>query len=76
MRWTLLVGLLLLAGCQGVVGPVRRTFLSDEVDDPRYTIDEQRQRARDRLGLPEDSSAVGPRTDADLPLARRGVPLR
>ena len=38
MRRTLLVGLIFLAGCQGVVGPARRAIQNETVDDPRYTI--------------------------------------
>jgi hypothetical protein len=72
MRRTLLAGLIFLAGCQGVVGPARRTFLPDAVDDPRYTIDEQKVRARERIGLPEGSKAVGPPTDADFNPFNRG----
>lgn len=72
MRRALFVGLVLIVGCQGVVGPARRTCLPDEVDDPRFTIDEQKYRARDRIGLPDGSNAVGPRTDADINPFGRG----
>jgi hypothetical protein len=72
MRQTLLAGLIFLAGCQGVVGPAKRTTLQDSVDDPRYTIDEQKVRARDRVGLPDGSRAVGPATDADFNPFGRG----
>jgi hypothetical protein len=70
MARILLIGLLALTGCQGVVGPVRRTFQTDTIDDPRLTIPEQEQRARDRLGLPEGGRDVGPPTDASLPYGR------
>jgi len=70
MHRLLLVGLLFLAGCQGVVGPVRRTSITDPIDDPRLTIDEQKQRERDRLALPDASQAIGPRTYSDNPTYR------
>lgn len=72
MRRTLLVGLVCLAGCQTVVGPARRAQLTDDVDAPQYTIDEQKVRARERVGLPDGSKAVGPPTDADFNPFGRG----
>jgi hypothetical protein len=53
MRKEILVGLLLLAGCQNVVGPLdyRRPL---RVDDPSLSIEEQKRRGRDRLALPDD----------------------
>jgi hypothetical protein len=71
MHRLLLAGLVFLAGCQGVVGPVRRTCITEPVDDPRLTIDEQQQRARDRLALPQESPAIGPRTYAENPALRQ-----
>src|SRR5205809_461803 len=38
MRRTLLAGLIFLAGCQGVVGPARRTCLPDAVAEPRASL--------------------------------------
>ena len=70
MRRTLLTGLVLLAGCQSTVGPARRACLTDKIDSPCLSIPEQQQRARDRLALPLDSPALGPRTDADQPFGR------
>jgi hypothetical protein len=64
MRWTLFAGLVLLAGCQGVVGPARRACLDEKIDNPCLSIEEQQQRARDRLALPLDSPIVGPPTNA------------
>lgn len=52
-------GLLLLVGCQNVVGPFRAQA-PVRVDDPRLTIDEQERLARARLSLPEYSAAVVP----------------
>jgi hypothetical protein len=67
MRRLLFIGLVCLAGCQGTVGPIKRTSISDPIDDPRLSIEEQQQRARDRLALPESGSAIGPRTYTGLP---------
>jgi hypothetical protein len=51
MRKLFLLGVLFLAGCQSVVGPLGyRPPL--RVDDPNYTIPEQERRGRDRLALP------------------------
>ena len=62
--------LLLLAGCQGVVGPFQQRSQTGKIDDPRFTTDEQQVRVRDRLALPEYSPSVGPRTYAE-PLSGR-----
>jgi hypothetical protein len=67
MHRLFLAGLVFLAGCQGMVGPFQRRCVTDPIDDPRLTIDEQRARQRDRLALPEASSVYGPRTFADNP---------
>jgi hypothetical protein len=59
MRNILIAGILLLgAGCQNVVGPFRADTM--RVDDPHYTIPEQKYWARDKLALPEESPAVVP----------------
>lgn len=62
MRSLIVTGLLLLAGCQGVVGPVQRSQAPclPQVDDPRLPIAEQERRGRDRLALPETSPTVAP----------------
>ena len=62
MRRLLLVGILLLAGCQNLVGPFRGRA-PERVDDPLLTINEQQRRGRDRLALPVESPTVGPRTE-------------
>jgi hypothetical protein len=67
MHRLFLAALVALSGCQGTVGPVQRRCITDPIDDPRLTIDEQKERARDRLALPEASSVYGPRTYADNP---------
>jgi hypothetical protein len=70
MHRLLLVGLFFLAGCQGVVGPVRRTCITEPIDNPCLSIPEQQQRERDRLALPERSPTVGPNTYAGNPALR------
>jgi hypothetical protein len=61
MRRLALVGLLLLTGCQNTIGPlVNRN--RPRPDDPYYSIEEQRQRGRDRYARPDDTYAVGPKT--------------
>jgi len=70
MHRLLLAGLLLAAGCQGVVGPAQRRCLLDPIDNPCLSPQEQQQRRRDRLALPEASPAVGPRTYAEEPNLR------
>lgn len=66
MHRTILGGLLLLAGCQNLVGPRERRDNPVRVDDPRLSIPEQERRGRDRLALPEWSPTVAPRTYGDL----------
>ena len=61
MRRMMLLGLLLLAGCQNTVGPLENRF-RPRPDNPYYSIEEQKRRGRDRYALPDDSAAVGPRT--------------
>jgi hypothetical protein len=70
MHRNLFAGLVLLAGCQGTVGPAQRACQTDRIDNPCLTVPEQQQRFRDRLALPLESPALGPRTDAD-PFGRR-----
>jgi hypothetical protein len=66
MRRLLLLGVLLLAGCQNVAGPFARRE-PVRVDDPRLPISEQQRLARDRLPLPDESNKVGPHSGAALP---------
>ena len=54
-----LLGVLLLAGCQNLVGPFQARR-PERVDDPLLSINQQEQRGRDRLPLPDDSPSVGP----------------
>lgn len=58
-------GMLLLAGCQHVKGPLQAR--PQRVDDPILTIDEQQRRGRDQLALPEDQSSLTPKTYIDRP---------
>jgi hypothetical protein len=73
MRRLLSVGLLLLVGCQTVVGPRKRLFNGEQVDDPRLSTGErpstgeQMRRARDQLAFPDGSPAVAPRTGSEIP---------
>ncbi|GIW80884.1 MAG: hypothetical protein KatS3mg105_2691 [Gemmatales bacterium] len=66
MKRMLLLGVLLLAGCQNVVGPFQRRE-PKRIDDPLLTIEEQRVRGRDRLALPEDRTGLAPNTYMDRP---------
>ena len=74
MRNILIAGILLvLAGCENVVGP----FRSKEpirVDDPGYTIAEQQRWGRDRLALPDESRWTVPPTGLPRP-GNWGTPL-
>jgi len=65
MRQLFLAGWFLLAGCQGVVGPLQRRCLDQPPDNPCLTIEEQLKLRRDRVALPENSPTVGPRTYAE-----------
>jgi hypothetical protein len=66
MRPVYLLGaLLLLVGCQSVVGPFEHRK-PERVDDPLLSIPEQERRGRDRLALPEQSKNVLPRTYSDF----------
>jgi hypothetical protein len=57
-RRILMLGLLLTASCTGVNGPRAHRQDPTQVDDPRLSIAEQEQRGRDRLALPDSSSAL------------------
>jgi hypothetical protein len=67
MRYIMIGGiLLLLAGCQNVVGPFRAQSAM-RVDDPSFTIAEQQRWGRDKLALPEESPFVLPPTGLPRP---------
>lgn len=54
---SVLLGSLLLAGCQNIRGPLEPRS-PVRVDDPCLSIDEQERLGRDRLAFPDES--VGP----------------
>jgi hypothetical protein len=67
-------GLLFVVGCQGVEGPfARRERPPVFIDAPGLTIEEQEKRGRDRVGLPEKSPDIAPRTGAEEPYYRRMI---
>ena len=53
-------------GCCGTAG-VRDARNKPRPDDPRYTIEEQKRRARDKYALPDGDFRVGPPTGSELP---------
>jgi hypothetical protein len=59
MHRIFLAGVLILAGCQNIVGPFARRP-PQRVDDPLLSIYEQEVRGRDRLALPLESPNVAP----------------
>jgi hypothetical protein len=59
MKRLLLGGVLVLAGCQNIVGPFQPRD-PHRVDDPRLPIAEQQRLGRDRYALPEDSPKLAP----------------
>jgi hypothetical protein len=68
MRKLILVGVLVVAGCQGVVGPFDRARMQAPVDDPRLPISEQMRNGRDRLAYPDQLPTVeAPRTALEPP---------
>jgi hypothetical protein len=73
MRRLLLVGALLLVGCQGIDGPRARRDDPKRVDDPRLTIGQQEQRGLDRLALPQEKPTVGPPTYLKSPYDRSNL---
>ena len=71
MTRTLLL-LAVLAGVAGVgcrnVGGLCEARQKPRPDDPSYTIEEQKRRARDKYALPpEDDFRLGPPTNSSLP---------
>lgn len=66
MRRLILVGALVMAGCQNVIGPFQ-SRPPQRVDDPLVSIGEQQRRGRDRLALPEDRTGMAPNTFTDRP---------
>ncbi len=69
MRRILLLGaLIVMTGCQNVVGPFRPKSPL-RVDDPSIPISEQQSRGRARYALPDESPSVGPYSGPARPLA-------
>ena len=70
-RKLLLLGVLVAVvagvGCRNV-GGLCAAKQKPAPDDPRYTIEEQKRRARDKYALPpEDDFRLGPKTNSDVP---------
>lgn len=57
---------ILATGCCNYRG-VRDARSKPRPDDPSYTIEEQKRRARDKYALPEPDFRVGPPTGSELP---------
>ena len=60
-RTCLLIGLLLLTGCESIKGP--RAPRDDGYNSRGLSLDEQQQRGRESLAYPDSSSVAGPRMD-------------
>jgi hypothetical protein len=61
MRRLLLLGFVIMAGCQNFSGPFSRTDRYDRADDPYYSIAEQQTRGRSRFALSDPGySTQGP----------------
>jgi hypothetical protein len=69
MRQIWLLGALVLAGCQNLVGPFERRK-PERVDDPRLPITEQQRRGR--YAFPETSPLIAPGANTGLPVTRPG----
>ena len=63
MRRVIVLGLLLLAGCKGTVGPFQSRQRPPV--DPLFSIEEQRMRAYDRYSLPFDDRRTVPNAYID-----------
>lgn len=72
MRRTLYLAVLLVVGCQGVVGPRERRCDTRPIDNPCLPIAEQKRMVEDRLALPEISPTVAPRAYSDFLLPNSG----
>jgi hypothetical protein len=71
-RLILLLAVITLAGCSRFSGPLETRRMGkvdprDEKGNPLYSIDEQKQRGRERLSIPEDDFRIGPKTYSDRP---------
>ncbi len=72
MRRLVMVAVMLLAGCESLMGPRKRALAPEKVDPPYLTIKEQEYRGRDRLAYPDPQPWVGPRTWAEVPAQQYG----
>jgi hypothetical protein len=70
-----LLGILILSGCQNVVGPFRAKS-PQQVDDPNISISEQQRRGRARLALPDESTNVGPFSGGGISFGQGSTPSR
>ncbi len=61
MRRYLVLGLVVMAGCQNTVGPLQNRS-REKADKPYYNTQDQMYRGRDRYPLLDDSPQVGPNT--------------
>lgn len=62
-----LVGVVVGVGCRNV-GGLCAAKQKPRPDDPTFTIEEQKRRARDKYALPpEDDFRLGPPTNSSLP---------
>jgi hypothetical protein len=66
MRRTLYFAVVLLVGCQGVVGPRDRLRDPVPVDVPCLPMDEQQKRIRALLALPDQSPTIAPKAYPDF----------
>ncbi len=66
-RTLLLLAVLVGVGCRNV-GGLCAAKQKPRPDDPTFTIEEQKRRARDKYALPpEDDFRLGPPTNSSLP---------
>lgn len=65
MALTVLLGLVAVGCCN--LGRLRDAKSKPRPDDPRYTIEEQKRRARDKYALPDPDFRTGPATGSELP---------
>lgn len=66
MRRILYLAMLVLVGCQNLVGPRERRANPSRVDAPGLTISDQKRQGRDKLAIPEMSKAMVPRDYSDF----------
>lgn len=70
-RRLLFLSLIALVGCNRFTGPLETRQLGRvdgrAPDGTRYTIDEQKQRGRERLAISEDDFRIGPKGYIDRP---------